>query len=40
MSGPTRYSLESRERAVSMVLDNRSDYPSEFEAHYCLANES
>ncbi len=32
MSGSTRYSPELRERAVRMVLDNRSDYPSEWAA--------
>ncbi len=32
MSGPTRYSLELRERAVRMVIDNREDYRSEWAA--------
>ena len=32
MSRSTRYSPELRERAVRMVIDNRSDYPSEWAA--------
>jgi hypothetical protein len=32
MSGSTRSSPELRERAVRMVIDNRSDYPSEWAA--------
>ena len=32
MSGSARYSPELRERAVRMVMDNRSDYPTEWAA--------
>ena len=38
MSGSTRYSPELRERAVRMVIDNRSDYPSEWAAMTAISS--
>ena len=32
MGRPSKYSLEFRERAVRLVLEQRDEYPSEFEA--------
>lgn len=32
MGRPSKYALESRERAVRLVLEQRDEYPSEFEA--------
>ena len=32
MGRPSKYSLEFRERAVRLVLEQRAEYPSEFEA--------
>jgi transposase InsO family protein len=37
MSGSTRYSPELRERAVRMVMDNRSDYPTEWAAFTAIS---
>jgi transposase len=38
MSRSTRYSPELRERAVRMVIDNRSDYPSEWAAMISISS--
>ena len=37
MGHPLKYSSEFRQRAVRLVLEQRSDYPSEFEAIRSIA---
>jgi transposase len=37
MGSPSRYSPEFRQRAVRLVLEQRQDYPSEFEAIRSIA---
>ncbi len=37
MARPSKYPAELRERAVRMVLESKTDYPSEFEALRSIA---